>query len=98
MKLWYTEADLEAYIQYTHRLWEMIQNQYSLATPKLVSSDPLEHYADAIASAITQVQGQVFVNMLEQFTFWMQHDCPLTGHKTPFPSEIPSEHVVTGGS
>lgn len=96
MKL-YSEEDLEAYIQYTYKLWNMIQSQYSLSTPKLVSSDPLEQYANAIASAMTQIQGQVFVNMLEPFASWMRHDCSLTGHKTPFASEDPTDtdRVVT---
>lgn len=83
----YSREDIETYMDYSHLLYiEVVKRFMPKVNIEGTSEKDLRAYGEAMGNSlgIQSIILQVYANVLESFSAWMQHDCVLTGHKTPF--------------
>lgn len=86
-----TKDDTEEYIRYTKMLWDEITRQYATPSVGLADIDVPDKIKETMEAAIfSQVNIQVFSQVVETFYKWLTHDDPWTGHKAKLREEEPS--------
>ena len=82
----YTVEDMEQYIEYARKLYDMVNNAFSPPQMKIEKgeTDPMDKYMEAV-QVIATMNGdtaqKIFFSLLKNFDDWMWSDCPFTGHK-----------------
>lgn len=82
----YTAEDMEQYIEYAKKLYDMVNIAFQppQARVEKPDSDPMEKYVQAMQVVLTSQAGiveKLYFSLLKPFQIWLMDDCPLTGHK-----------------
>lgn len=79
----YTKENVDTYIEYTHRLYTSIVEQYMPRVDIDRPGDAIDKYGKAIGDSLGMqaIIQMVFHELLVPFHSWLLIDCPFTGHK-----------------